>query len=118
MRMTDWYEGGPMGALGTELLIVLILTLANGFFAASEIGIVSARRSRLEQQAAAGSRRARQAMALADQPDRFLATVQVGISLIGTFSAAFGGARIGTILTAWFKTLPAVAAYAEPRGAS
>ncbi|HYF64033.1 MAG TPA: hemolysin family protein [Herpetosiphonaceae bacterium] len=103
-----------MGALGTELLIVLILTLANGFFAASEIGIVSARRSRLEQQAAAGSRRARQAIALADQPDRFLATVQVGISLIGTFSAAFGGARIGDILTAWFKGIPAVSDYAEP----
>lgn len=102
-----------MGALGTELLIVLILTLANGFFAASEIGIVSARRSRLEQQAAAGSRRARQAIALADQPDRFLATVQVGISLIGTFSAAFGGARIGDILTEWFKGIPAVSAYAD-----
>jgi putative hemolysin len=103
-----------MGALGTELLIVLILTLANGFFAASEISIVSARRSRLEQQAADGSRGATQAIALADQPDRFLATVQVGISLIGTFSAAFGGARIGDILTTWFKTIPAVAAYAEP----
>jgi len=102
-----------MGALGTELIIVLILTLANGFFAASEISVVSARRSRLEQQAAAGSRGARQAIALADQPDRFLATVQVGISLIGTFSAAFGGARIGDILTAWFKTIPTVADYAD-----
>ncbi|HEY1011448.1 MAG TPA: hemolysin family protein [Herpetosiphonaceae bacterium] len=103
-----------MGELGGELLIVLILTLANGFFSGSEIAIVSARRSRLEQQAAEGSRGAAKALALADQPDRFLATVQVGISLIGTFSAAFGGARIGDILAAWFKQVPAVANYAEP----
>lgn len=105
-----------MGAIGTELFIIFILTLANGFFAASEIGIVSARRSRLEQQANAGSNPAKQAMALADNPDRFLATVQVGITLIGTFSAAFGGARIGNALAAWFGTMPAVAAYAEPLG--
>lgn len=105
-----------MGAIGTELFIIFILTLANGFFAASEIGIVSARRSRLEQQANAGSSAAQQAMALADNPDRFLATVQVGITLISTFSAAFGGARIGDVLAAWFATIPAVAAYAEPLG--
>ncbi|HEY1017303.1 MAG TPA: hemolysin family protein [Herpetosiphonaceae bacterium] len=105
-----------MGAIGSELLIIVLLTLANGFFSGSEIAIVSARRSRLEQQAAAGRRAARQAMALADNPDRFLATVQVGISLIGTFAAAFGGARIGEILATTFKTIPAVAAYAEPLG--
>lgn len=103
-----------MGELGGQLLIVVLLTLANGFFSGSEIAIVSARRGRLEQQAAAGSRGAQKALALAEQPDRFLATVQVGISLIGTFSAAFGGARIGDILTASFKQIPAVAQYAEP----
>lgn len=103
-----------MGAIGSELLIILVLTLANGFFSGSEIAIVSARRSRLEQQAAAGRRAARQALSLAENPDRFLATVQVGISLIGTFAAAFGGARIGDILTATFRAIPAVASYAEP----
>lgn len=103
-----------MGAIGSELLIIVVLTLANGFFAASEIAIVSARRSRLEQQAATGRRAARQALALAENPDRFLATVQIGISLIGTFAAAFGGARIGDILMATLTTIPPIAPYAEP----
>jgi putative hemolysin len=99
--------------LSTELLIILILTLANGFFAASEIAIVSARRSRLEALANAGSSAAKQALALGSNPNLFLATVQIGISLIGTFSAAFGGARIGDVLTAQFRTIPAIAPYAE-----
>ncbi len=80
-----------LSELTTELAIILVLTLANGVFSGSEIAIVSARRNRLEMQAAAGSRGARQALDLSERPDRFLATVQVGITLIGTFSAAFGG---------------------------
>lgn len=87
-----------MGDIGGELLIILILTLANGFFSGSEIAIVSARKSRLQAKANAGSGGARQAIRLQDSPDKFLATVQVGISLIGTFSAAFGGARLADIL--------------------
>jgi putative hemolysin len=96
-----------------ELMIILFLTLANGFFSGSEIAIVSARRSRLETQAADGNQAARQALALAENPDRFLATVQVGISLIGTFAAAFGGARMGDVLVAWLRSFPALALYAE-----
>jgi putative hemolysin len=89
------------------------LILANGFFSASEIAIVSARRSRLEQAVLAGERGAKQALALSENPDRFLATVQVGITLIGTFAAAFGGARIGDLLAAWLVTFPALENYAE-----
>jgi putative hemolysin len=81
-----------------ELSIILAFTLANGFFAASEIALVSARRSRLEALAQAGSRGARQAIALAENSERFLAAVQIGITLIGTFSAAFGGARMSAIV--------------------
>jgi putative hemolysin len=102
--------------LGTELLIILVLTLANGFFSGSEIAIVSARRSRLEAKAKEGSKAASQAIQLADNPDRFLATVQVGISLIGTFSAAFGGARISRIIAEWLRTFPALEPYAESLG--
>jgi putative hemolysin len=80
-----------MDLIWLELIIIVLLTFANGFFAASEIAIVSARRGRLEQRAEAGSRSARSALELAEEPNRFLATVQVGISLIGTFAAAFGG---------------------------
>ena len=105
-----------LGALGVELIIILALIVANGFFAASEISIVSARRGRLEAQAKDGNKRAAQALALAENPDRFLATVQVGISLIGTFAAAFGGARIGDILASWLKTFPTIAPYADSLG--
>ena len=87
-----------LGEIGGELLIIVILTLANGFFSGSEIAIVSARKSRLEARAKEGSGAARQALNLQANPDRFLATVQVGISLIGTFSAAFGGARIADVV--------------------
>lgn len=82
----------------TELLIILILVLANGFFAGAEIAIIAAGRGRLQQQAAVGNHGARLALDLAADPNRFLPTVQVGISLIGTFAAAFGGARIAKSL--------------------
>ena len=102
-----------LGVVATELLIILVLVLANGFFSGSELAIVSARRSRLEQAARTGGRGARQALTLAENPDRFLATVQIGISLISTFAAAFGGARISAIATTWLLTIPALAPYAE-----
>ncbi|MCC6566232.1 MAG: HlyC/CorC family transporter [Chloroflexi bacterium] len=100
----------------SELLIILALTLANGFFSGSELAIVSARVGRLDAMAKGGSRPARQALNLAKNPDRFLATVQVGITLIGTFSAAFGGARIGDILAGWIAQVPALEPHAETLG--
>jgi putative hemolysin len=81
-----------------EFLIILALALANGFFAASEIALVSARRSRLEALAQGGSHGARQAIALMENSERFLAAVQIGVTLIGTFAAAFGGARMSAIV--------------------
>ncbi|MBX3057767.1 MAG: HlyC/CorC family transporter [Anaerolineae bacterium] len=99
--------------LGTELLIIFVLVLANGFFAGSEIAIVSARRSRLELLAQSGNRGARQAVALVESPDRFLATVQIGITFIGTFSAAFGGARISSVLAQQLENVAVLAPYAS-----
>ncbi|WP_052890873.1 hemolysin family protein [Thermogemmatispora carboxidivorans] len=101
------------GRLGLELLIIFLLMVANGFFAASEIATVSARRGRLQQQAQAGKQRARQALELAEEPDRFLATVQVGITLISTLAAAFSGASLSGPLADWLRTLPVVGAYAD-----
>jgi putative hemolysin len=96
-----------------EIVIIFLLILANGFFAASEIAIVSARRGRLQQRADAGNPGARQAFELAEHPERFLAAVQVGITLIGTFTAAFGGASIGDDLAQWFSGFPVLSPYAE-----
>ncbi len=99
--------------LGIEIIIIFILILANGFFAASEIAIVSARRSRLQQQADAGKKGARQALYLTENTDQFLATVQVGITLISTLAAAFGGASISAPLTQWIRTFPLLRPYAD-----
>ncbi|HEX6037644.1 hemolysin family protein [Longimicrobium sp.] len=100
--------------IGTEVLIVLLLLVANGVFAMSEIAVVSARKARLQQRADEGDHAARRALQLAERPERFLATVQVGITLVGTLAGAFGGAAIAEPLAGYFATVPTVARYAEP----
>ncbi|MGZ3666864.1 MAG: hemolysin family protein [Ktedonobacterales bacterium] len=97
-----------------EIAITFALILANGFFSGSEIAVVSARRSRLQQRANSGDRGAVQAIDLAEHPDRFLATVQIGITLISTIAAAFGGARISEALAASLRSVPALAPVAAP----
>ncbi|MGQ9548847.1 MAG: hemolysin family protein [Roseiflexus sp.] len=95
-----------------ESLLILLLIIANGFFAASEIAIVSARKGRLEQQAERGDSGARAALALLEAPSRFLSTVQVGITLFGTFAAVFGGASIVRVLDTWLRGIQWLAPYA------
>jgi putative hemolysin len=85
----------------TELLIVLGLILANGFFSGAEMAIVASRRGRLRQLADAGDTRARAALELASSPDRFLPTVQIGITLVGTLAAAYGGDHLVDDFAAW-----------------
>ena len=88
-----------------EILIILVLILATGFFNAAEIAVIASRRGRLQQLAEEGDKRARQALDLARDPGRFLPTVSVGITLIGTFTATFGGASLVHELAAYFETL-------------
>jgi putative hemolysin len=99
--------------LGIEIAITFVLFLANGLFAASEISIVSARRSRLQQQIDMGNKGAQQALELAQNPDRFLATVQVGITLINTLAAAFDGAAFSDPLAREFEQVPLLKPYAQ-----
>jgi putative hemolysin len=98
-----------------EILLILLLVLANGLFAAAEIAIIAARRGRLEQRAAEGSRNAQRALELARDPDRFLPTVQIGITLVTALAAAYGGQRIVDDLSAWIgrTSLPWVQRHAE-----
>ena len=95
-----------------ESVIIIVLILANGFFAASEIAMVSSRKGRLTQRAEKGEQAAAIALELAEHPNHFLSTVQVGISLIGTFAAAFGGANIARVLEGRLATVPLRAPYA------
>lgn len=100
---------------GWELLVILLLILLNGFFAAAEIAILTARRGRLEQLAHDGDGAARVALELAHDVDRFLPTVQVGISVVTMLTGVFGGATVKEELGRWVAGLPApwVAQYSE-----
>jgi putative hemolysin len=98
--------------LWIDIGVTFVLLLGNGFFASAEIAIVSARRSRLQQMVDNGQKSARQALDLAENPDRFLATVQVGMTLINTLAAAFSGASLSEPLTTLYAQVPLFKPYA------
>jgi len=102
-----------MNVVIVEILIVLVLFVANGVFAMSEMAVVSSRKSRLKEMAAAGDEGASAALRLAEAPNRFLPTVQVGITLIGLLAGAFSGATLAATLAGTLKPLPGLAPYAE-----
>ncbi len=85
----------------TEILIVVLLTLLNGVLAMSELAVVSSRPARLKVLSEQGDHGAQIAMRLADNPGRFLSTVQIGITLVGVLSGAFSGATLGARLSGW-----------------
>jgi putative hemolysin len=99
-----------------EILILIILILANGVFSLSEIAVVSARKQRMQQRADSGDSRALVALELAHHPTRFLSTVQIGITLIGILSGAFGGATIAEQLALSLSKYPRLAPYADVIG--
>ncbi|WP_027715275.1 hemolysin family protein [Desulfuromonas sp. TF] len=105
-----------MEKIGLELFIVLLLILANGFFAGAELAIVSVRRGRIAQLAAEGSRRAKLVEQLLSDPHRFLATVQIGVTLVGTAASAVGGAAAVEVIKPLLQQVPIrlVANAAEP----
>ena len=88
-----------------EILIIAVLTLVNGLLAMSELAVVSSRPARLKVLAADGNRGAETAMRLAENPGRFLSSVQIGITLVGVLSGAFSGATLGTRLGAWLLSV-------------
>ncbi|MGN7725817.1 hemolysin family protein [Luteimonas sp. 22616] len=105
-----------------ELLVVAALIVLNAFFALSEMALMTSRKIRLKQMGEAPGtlgRGALKALALAEQPDNLLSTVQVGITLIGVLTGLVGGDAIGLAIAAWLHgTLPAAADYARPIGIS
>jgi putative hemolysin len=96
-----------------EILILIILTFLNSFFALSEISIISVRKSRIEQKARQGSKNARILLALIRQPEGFLSAVQVGITLIGIVSGAYGGAALSDDMQSLLLRVPFLADYAD-----
>lgn len=94
-----------METIWVELVLIAVAILANGFFAGSEISLVSARISRLAQLRQEAATGAAKAMSLKENPERFLATIQIAITAVGTLASAVGGAAAIEALTPWLASL-------------
>ena len=105
-----------MTAIILEIVAIFVLLAVNGVFAMTEIAVVSARRLRLKRFADQGDERARAALELVHSPNRFLSTVQIGITLVGVMAGAFGGATIAEKIRDALQALPALAPYGEAIG--
>ncbi len=95
-----------------EIGVIFLLILLNGFFAMSEIALVSARKVRLEQRAAEGDKGAQNAIELTKSTNKFLSAVQVGITLIGVLTGALGGATLAARISVGLSQIPWLAPYA------
>ncbi|OLY92051.1 putative hemolysin [Cnuella takakiae] len=96
-----------------EIFILLGLFILNGLFSMSEIALVSARKARLEAQANKGNKAAKDALDLANNPDTFLSTVQIGITLIGIFTGIYSGEKLTDDFTAFLGRFPVLAPYSK-----
>ncbi len=114
MRVAGGYSGilqplnyiVPKGLyLQMEIVIVLILIAINGFFALSEIAFVSSRREIIESERENGSKSAQLVIRMMDTPDRFLSSIQVGITMVGVISGVYGGVAIAAHITGLFTWL-------------
>lgn len=105
-----------MQEIAINILIVVFLILSNSIFALSEMAIVSARKTKLQQRADRGDKGAEAALALSREPTRFLSTIQVGITTIGILSGAFGGATIAHFISKSVSKVAWLAPYSQAIG--
>jgi putative hemolysin len=99
--------------LGTDILIILLLILINGFFVGAEIAFVSVRRTRLDELAEAGDRRAKRAQKLMRDPGRFLAVIQVAITFLGALASAVAAVSIVTVVAEPLRGIALIADQAD-----
>ncbi|MBM3847943.1 MAG: HlyC/CorC family transporter, partial [Verrucomicrobia bacterium] len=97
-----------MSNIALDILVIAALLAANGVFAMAEIAVVSARKARLRTLSDRGDHGARAALELAESPNRFLSTVQIGITLVGVVAGAFGGATLAQELEKPLSRIPIV----------
>jgi putative hemolysin len=107
-----------MSRIIPEIVIIFLFTIVNGLFAMSEVALLAARKARLQQQASQGNARAATALLLQRDPNNFLSTVQIGITLVGVLSGAFGGATIAEEIANYLSNYPVLARYGEAIGIS
>lgn len=99
-----------------DILVLTLLAFANGFFAMSEIAVVSARRTRLQERADRGQPGAAAALDATHNLNNFLSTIQIGITLIGIYAGVFGGTTLARIIQASLSQVPALAPYGQSIG--
>ena len=97
-----------------EIVVVAVLILLNGYLAMCELAIVSSRRSHLERLASGGHAGARAALILANDPARFLASLQIGITSVAVLTGTFSGATLAHRLDDWLDLFPAISPYSKP----
>jgi magnesium and cobalt exporter, CNNM family len=105
-----------MSDIGGEILIILLLIVANGIFAMSEMAVITARKSRLQDWIKKGNRRAKAALELALAPNRFLSAVQFGITLVGILAGAFAGRSVAQWLATHIIGMPFIGLYHQEIG--
>ncbi|MFU2207763.1 hemolysin family protein [Solidesulfovibrio sp. C21] len=105
-----------MATIWLEIGIILVLIVINGFFSMAEMAIVSSKAVHLKNLAKGGDSMAQSAYRLQQQPDRFFSTVQIGITLVGIFTGAYGGATLAETIAAELAVFPALESYADTLG--
>ncbi len=95
------------------VLIIVVLILVNGFFALSEIALVSSKKNRLESDKKKGHKGAKMALQLQSKSEDFLSAIQIGITLIGIINGVYGGVTIASKVAPLFYNIPVIAPYAE-----
>lgn len=100
-------------AASTEFIIILFLIIASGFFSLTEMAVIEARKTKLEKQADLGDGKAKLALTLVEEPNKVLATMQIGITLVGILIGTLTGAKIAPILAVYMHQVPYLTDYAD-----
>ena len=111
--LSDWMV---MSDFWKDVLVILLLIFINGILALSEAAMLSVRKARLQQRVNEGDKRARLALKLAESPNRFLSTVQIGITVIDVLIGAISGATVAKLLAGIFADIPALARFSDTIG--
>lgn len=105
-----------MSSIWNEIILILILIFFNALFSLSEAAMMAARRARLQQRLNDGDQRANLALVLSENPNRFLSTIQIGITLTDVLVGAIGGATVAKFLAELLRNIPALAPFSDPLG--
>lgn len=109
-------DTGTSGSLYFEAGVIVLLILINGFFSLAEMSLVASRKVRLRQEAERGTKGAATALRLLREPDRLFSTVQIGITLVGILTGAYGGAALAKHLSAALARVDVLRPYSGPLG--